>query len=624
MWKSRSKMLRLLAGLLAVTMVTVTVLMDWYSFAEPQQPRLPPRSFASEPAPGAKANNLFWMIQVSDLHISRFVSPSRTSDFEKFCKETIPIIQPAVTLVTGDLTDGKTKDGFGSGQSEVEWQTYQTILKRTKVMEKTKWIDIKGNHDTFNVPSLESVHNYYRKYSAWQKDGSFHYVHKTPFGKYSFICVDASLTSGPKKPYNFYGILNANKMKELSALMSESHESNHTIVFGHYPTSSIISVSPGIRTAMRFALVYLCGHFHTLGGLMPVLHSRHRDGTLELELGDWKTGRKYRILAFDHDLFSFADLKFEEWPVILITNPKSYLYSSYAHEPLRRILHSTHIRILAFSPSPIKFVKIMIDDIYLGDAIQVSGPLYVLKWSPKNYSQGFHQIAVTVKDISGRNATHLHTFAMQESLSLKFDFLASWLLLTDHYIWVRTFFVLTIIFQVALLIIFRFRAKPKFKKPPGVVVRTSFSLHVLSKIDLFFYSFLVLNLYTVLGVIFQPTTDGVHMLVPIAALPRPMFSFSSVSYQTILDCAHPFNNVTSIFLASLFLLRLTEDIWNSFFFSFSNKNWGCCTNSLPGLQNLGNGIYFAENLYDRYEERPNFLMFPFFRSLKFTFTSTIK
>lgn len=43
---------------------------------------------------------------------------------------------------------------------------------------------------------------------------------------------------------------------------------------------------------ISFALVYLCGHFHTLGGLMPVLHTRHPDGTLELELGDWKTSRK--------------------------------------------------------------------------------------------------------------------------------------------------------------------------------------------------------------------------------------------------------------------------------------------------------------------------------------------
>lgn len=48
----------------------------------------------------------------------------------------------------------------------------------------------------------------FRKYSANQKLGSFHYVHSTPFGNYSFICADATLTPGPKRPYNFFGILN--------------------------------------------------------------------------------------------------------------------------------------------------------------------------------------------------------------------------------------------------------------------------------------------------------------------------------------------------------------------------------------------------------------------------------
>lgn len=47
-----------------------------------------------------------------------------------------------------------------------------------------------------------------RKYSAWRKDGSFHYIHTTSFGNYSFICVDATLSPGPKRPYNFFGILN--------------------------------------------------------------------------------------------------------------------------------------------------------------------------------------------------------------------------------------------------------------------------------------------------------------------------------------------------------------------------------------------------------------------------------
>ncbi|XP_066490882.1 transmembrane protein 62 [Tiliqua scincoides] len=366
-------------------------------------------------------------------------------------------------------------------------------------MEKTKWIDVKGNHDTFNVPSLENVRNYYRKYSAWHKDGSFHYVHSTPFGKYSFICVDATLTPGPKRPYNFFGILNANQMQELSTLSTESHDSNHTIWFGHYPTSAIISPYPGIRTAMRSATAYLCGHFHTAGGLMPVLHTQHRDGTLELELGDWKKNRKYRILAFDHDLFSFADLTFEEWPVVLITNPKSFLYSSSAHEPLQRILHSTHIRVLAFSPSPIKFVKVTIDDVELGDAVHVSGPLYVLKWDPQTYHLGFHKINVTVQDASGKCGTRLHTFAMEDNLWLGFDLLPSWLLLTDHYIWFRVVFVLMVLVQIALLVIFRCLRKPTLEGPPNKRMWTSLSLHILSKTNLFYYSFQLLSLYTVLG-----------------------------------------------------------------------------------------------------------------------------
>ncbi|XP_030174237.1 transmembrane protein 62 isoform X2 [Lynx canadensis] len=337
------------------------------------------------------------------------------------------------------------------------------------------------------------------KYSAVRRDGSFHYVHSTPFGNYSFISLDATQNPGPKRPYNFFGILDEKRMEELLLLVKESSRSNHSIWFGHYTTSTILSPSPGIRSIMSSATAYLCGHLHTLGGLMPVLHTRHLQGTLELEVGDWKDNRRYRIFAFDHDLFSFADLIFGDWPVVLITNPKSLLYSCATHEPLERLLHSTHIRVLAFSLSSITSVTVKIDGIHLGQAIHLSGPIFILKWNPRNYSNGTHNIEVIVQDSAGRSKSVHHIFSLQEDIHLRFDPLASFILLTDHGIVARVLFVMIVLVQLTILITFRCQGYPEHKGSPGFINLASFSLHVLSKLNIFYYSVLLLTLYTALG-----------------------------------------------------------------------------------------------------------------------------
>ncbi|XP_066463738.1 transmembrane protein 62-like [Eleutherodactylus coqui] len=217
------------------------------------------------------------------------------------------------------------------------------------------------------------------------------------------------------------------------------------------------------------AVAYMCGHLHTLGGLAPVLHSQHHQGTLELELEDWMHNRRYRIFAFDHDLFSFVDLQFDEWPAILITNPKSALYTNPAEEPLQRILHSTHIRILVFSLHPITSVKVFIDGKEVGEAVHSSGPLYVLEWMAENYKTGLHKIKVKAEDAAEGSQSRSHLFSLEDDAAVSFSIFPSLILLMDHYVVSQVLFILAVLSQLILLKFYRFKRRTilrgKWKNP---------------------------------------------------------------------------------------------------------------------------------------------------------------
>lgn len=67
---------------------------------------------------------------------------------------------------------------------------------------------------------------------------------------YTFIAIDACLKPGPRRPFNFVGVLDEREIKSINELINKSHESNadYVLWFGHYPTSCILSQSStGIR-----------------------------------------------------------------------------------------------------------------------------------------------------------------------------------------------------------------------------------------------------------------------------------------------------------------------------------------------------------------------------------------
>ncbi|GBP87324.1 Transmembrane protein 62 [Eumeta japonica] len=254
----------------------------------------------------------------------------------------------------GDLTDAKAKDNLGSSQVKTEWVYYYNIIKESGVTDNVTWLDIRGNHDNFNIRTINSEENYFRKYSVQGAYNPKSYVHiENRNGvNIAFLGVDACPDPGLRRPFNFVGLLNKDEQQHILSLQAEAAiKADHIVWFGHYPTSCILSLDNDsekidIRDVIGKDLksqVYVCGHLHAMGGLVREMYTRQRKGFLELELEDWKDNRMYRLAAIDHGIFSFVDQKHNVWPVILVTNPKhAQFFITAPEDVLERKLEIEH------------------------------------------------------------------------------------------------------------------------------------------------------------------------------------------------------------------------------------------------------------------------------------------
>lgn len=62
-----------------------------------------------------------WFVQLSDLHINRYVHHDILPDLEAFGRQVLASSRPGALLITGDLVDAKTRPE-GSQQHKEEWQ----------------------------------------------------------------------------------------------------------------------------------------------------------------------------------------------------------------------------------------------------------------------------------------------------------------------------------------------------------------------------------------------------------------------------------------------------------------------------------------------------------------------
>ena len=407
--------------LISFVAILLGIILHSTSINELQYRGPPQKEFEQNVIIDDKNENLIWFLQVTDLHLSnRGTKESlRERDFHEFARDYVDIVKPDVVLVTGDITDGrKPNSSFGTGPQLDEWLGYSSAIERSGALTKTKWLDIRGNHDNFNVYRPADPNTLYRKYSIQGKEWARNYMYNLTARDgmiYNFIGVDEVQTPGLKIPFNFIGVVKADDVTQLKKFKEEAKKMNgqYSIWFAHYPTSSIASTGENLRNIIDGP--YLCGHFHTIGNWVTQMHATQQPGFAEIELGDWKHNRRIRLAAVDHQLFSFVDVGFREFPIALMTNPKRTECSMPKYEPVGRIQNSTHIRVIAFSNSTIKKVTISIDGQAEVNMKSSSGPLYVLPWKSIDYSTGLHTATIYVEDKAGLKRNYTQNFSLDHS-----------------------------------------------------------------------------------------------------------------------------------------------------------------------------------------------------------------
>lgn len=106
----------------------------------------------------------------------------------------------------------------------------------------------------------------------------------------SVMLVTMVMTMPPPSPLSHCA---QEDIAALHSLVAAANGDNHTVWFSHYPSSIITTDHQQLHKLLGTSTAHVCGHLHTLGGLVTRMYGKHRDGHLELELGDFRFTQAY-------------------------------------------------------------------------------------------------------------------------------------------------------------------------------------------------------------------------------------------------------------------------------------------------------------------------------------------
>ena len=127
----------------------------------------------------SNSNNVSWdsdidpimLMQLTDTHLNyKAKKQTKAKQLQIALNQSTAIYNPSLIFISGDLVDNKdpAKNDIGYGNQHVkDYILYQSVLDSIQNFDKTKLIDIAGNHDEYGVGDLNSQHHNVMNYSIY-------------------------------------------------------------------------------------------------------------------------------------------------------------------------------------------------------------------------------------------------------------------------------------------------------------------------------------------------------------------------------------------------------------------------------------------------------------------------
>lgn len=349
------------------------------------------------PSPDGGGAGPVWFLHLTDTHLGENTGPA-PGNLQAFVRDVLPVVQPALTVHTGDLTD--TGD-------PLQYDAYSSLVTG-KVAAFPLYSEIPGNHDV----KTDTTADFLARTPTGKAGGKVWGVHDVDTSSGRVRLVRTSTVDSGLGTLRMLGVVGDGQVSELLSAPTSAVPLRGTLLAAHHPFAALSSTSSDSRMQQlidHFApAFYLCGHVHLDSFSWLGKTFVQQAATLGRENG---SEGHFVLGALDDDgpaarsvPIDYALSPTVAWPLVLVTRPGDAKLGGT--NPVAKAVKAGAtmvVRSLAFAPSAVTSVRVRVDS-GAWSSMTNTGPSWWTATVSAPASSGSHTVEVSATSGEGAGA----------------------------------------------------------------------------------------------------------------------------------------------------------------------------------------------------------------------------